>query len=118
MRANFVFTKHSSADRYLAGNSLSTIRLAFRTRASFTIAVAFARRASNHQRAGAHEARPKATNLRRQPSDPGFGADQQIQVENKKRLDGTDLAAAVPDDKILVVELLVDGVFDEFIISA
>src|SRR5665213_1697646 len=78
----------------------------------------FTCRASHHQRACTHEARPQATNDSRQPLDSGFGADEQIQVETEKRLDGANLALQVPDNEIPKVELLVDCVLDEFIISA
>ena len=115
MRVKFSSTKHSSAGRYFAVEFLehdkARLQLARflhdcrRKQASagalreFIVAVevTFARGTSHHQRARAHEARPQAANEIRQPSESRFGADQQIQIEDKERLDGANLAAASPE---------------------
>ena len=85
---------------------------------SFAVEVPFSCSASHHQRSRTHEARPEAANEIRQPSDSGLGADEQIQIEDKKWLDRANFAGLVTDDEISVVELLVDCILDEFIIAA
>jgi hypothetical protein len=65
-----------------------------------------------------HEARPQAPNEAGQPADSRRGSDQQIQIENEKRLDAADLAGPVPDREITIVELGVDRVLDDLVVTA
>src|SRR5258708_35601859 len=66
-----------------------------------------ARRATHHQRARMHEARPQAANEARQPPDSGARADEQVQIEDEKRLDAADLALPVPYCEIPIIVLRV-----------
>jgi hypothetical protein len=88
--------------------------------ARFVLAVnvSFARRASHHEHAGAHEARPHPANEVRQQTDPRFGANEQILIKDKTRLRGADLTRRVTYNEIAVVEFIVDRILDEFVVSA
>ncbi|HTV28667.1 MAG TPA: hypothetical protein VMF32_12855 [Xanthobacteraceae bacterium] len=74
--------------------------------------------ASHHQRACAHEAAPEAANEIDHPAQLGLGTNEQIQIKEKERLDPTNFARLIADYKISVIELFVDRVLDQFVISA
>ena len=82
------------------------------------IEMAFAGSAANHQRADRQGTREKFS----QPKDPFLrgwaGALQQVLVEKKEGLNGSNLAGGVFQHEIAIVEALENGVFDDFVIPA
>src|ERR1700683_3807264 len=135
MRVKSASTKHSSIDRYLAGNSLSTTRRVFsllassriddasdcalaRWLASFSPSMCPSPAAHPTMRVRAHEARPHPENEVRQRPDARFGAGEQIQIEDKTWLHRADLAGRIAHDEIALLEIFVDRVLDEFVVSA
>ena len=69
-------------------------------------------------RVRAHEARPHPANEVRQRPDARFGAGEQIQIEDKTWLHRADLAGRIAHDEIALLEIFVDRVLDEFVVSA
>src|SRR5690349_14287404 len=76
----------------------------------------FAGRASYHQRAGAQETGPQATDAADQSLGEAAGAGEKILVDDNGRLDRADGAAAF-DDEVAVTEFTRQRIFDELVIT-
>ena len=81
------------------------------------VEVSFAGRATDHEHPHSHKARPYVANCINQIADLGGRADKHILVENKERLNRTNLAMRILDCKITILESLQDRVFNDLVVS-
>src|SRR5262245_47155468 len=81
------------------------------------VKMAFTSGASHHQHARSHQARPEAPNANNERVKSRAYPDQQILIEQEEGLYGTNLANRVPYDEIAVVELRMDRILDQFVVS-
>src|SRR5262249_38414196 len=89
-----------------------------RTMAGFiAIKMAFASGTPHHQHPRSHEPRPHAANGIDERAESGAHPDQQILVEQKEGLCATNLTNRVLDDEITVIELGVERILDQFVVS-
>src|SRR5262245_11202683 len=77
----------------------------------------FARHATDHQRPHAHEARPQSAEKLSKHPDTGTGTLKKILVEKEAGLDRSHRSAVVLDDKVTIVEALLDRVLDDLIVA-
>src|SRR5262249_650870 len=71
----------------------------------------------HHQRARSHQARPHPASGVDEHAKSRTGSDQQIQVQQEKRLHGTNLANNVLYDEIPVIEFWMKRILDQFAVS-
>jgi len=81
------------------------------------VKMAFTGGAAHHQRARPHQARPQAPNANNERVKSRAYPDQQILIEQEKRLYGANLANRVPYDEIAVVELRMECILDQLVVS-
>src|SRR5262245_45082887 len=81
------------------------------------IQMPFARHATDHQRPHAHEARPQSAEKLSKHPDTGTGTLKKILVEKEAGLDRSHRSAVVLDDKVTIVEALLDRVLDDLIVA-
>src|SRR5713226_8342636 len=77
----------------------------------------FARRATYHQRSHAHEARPQTPDEFSKHPYSGAGTLKNILVENETWLDCSHSSTAVLNDKIAIIEALLDRVLDDLVVA-
>ena len=99
--------------RQRTGENLRDVGFGLRV---IAVEMSFAGDAADHQRARAHEARPDTAQCSHKCLAGPSYAGEQILVDDKTRLDGADTAGAL-DDKIEVVEAVLQRVFDDFVIA-
>jgi hypothetical protein len=81
------------------------------------VEVTFARGASHHERAHPHEARPDLADTIDQTSYLGTGADKEILIKDKERLDGANAPICILDDELPVIKSLQDRIFDNLVVA-
>src|SRR5262249_29897572 len=81
------------------------------------IEVPFAGRTTDHQRPHAHEARPQSADELSKHPDTGTGTLKKILVEQETGLDRSHRSAGVLDDKVAIVEALLDRVLDDLVVA-
>src|SRR6516164_10591982 len=79
--------------------------------------MAFTGDAADHERASSHQVWPHPANYVDERAKPRARSDQQIQIQKKKRLYGTNLTDRVLDDEISVIELGMERILDQFVVS-
>jgi hypothetical protein len=79
------------------------------------IEMAFARGASDHQRAQPQETWPNPADQTGQFGDSFREAGKQILIDDQEWLYRTDLAALVDNREVTVIEALMNGIFDQLI---
>ena len=81
------------------------------------IEVPFTGRATHHQRAHAHEARPQSSDKFGKHPYSGTGTLKNILVEKETWLDRLNGSAAVLNGKVTIIETLVNRILDDFVIA-
>ena len=81
------------------------------------VKMAFAGGTTNHQHARPHQARPQAPNANNERVKSRAYPDQQILIEQEEGLYGKNLANRVPYDEIAVVELRMERILDQLVVS-
>src|SRR5262245_34102524 len=79
--------------------------------------MAFASDAPHHQRARSHQAWPHAANGVDKRAKPRAHSDQKILIEQEEGLDRTNLANRILYDEIAVIELRVQRILNQLVIS-
>jgi hypothetical protein len=79
------------------------------------IEMALARGASDHQSAQPEETWPDATDESGQCGDSLREAGKQILIDDQEGLDRTDLTVLVDNGEVTVIEVLMNGIFDQLV---
>jgi hypothetical protein len=81
------------------------------------VEVTFAGGAPHHECAHPHESRPYPTDTINQSPYFGTGANKEILVKNKKRLDGANAPICILDNEIPIIKSLQDRIFDNLVVA-